>query len=438
MNFDKIEKWSFRYALLKLYLSFIHNFVWYRKIEFKNIENLPENEAVIITPNHQNALMDALAILFAVKGQPVFLARSDIFANPWSARFLKFIKIMPIYRIRDGMESLGKNDAVFDKTLEILSKKQKLVILPEGNHAGFRRLRALKKGVSRIAFKAEEDNDFKLGIKIVPVGIDYSHYQNFRTRLLINFGKPIPVSDFIDLYKENPQKGMNALRMKLKKEISPLMLDIQSNENYDLFYDVSEMAQEENKAKLYERLLSRKKIIQKLSYLEQNNPENIEKLKNHFDKYSQILKKYNLKHWVIKKRKLSAFNLFIKTFGYLVGFPFFLFGLLTNYIPYIIPMIVTKNVKDPQFHSSFKFVLGVISFTVFYIIAFFTFFAFFEIWWIRLLFIILVPSTGIFSIHYYIGLKKLKSLYKLKSIQKSEDYQEIINNRNKILEILNN
>ncbi len=72
--------------------------------------------------------------------------------------------------------------------------------MPEGNHSRYRRLRTLKKGISRIVFLAEETNNFKLNIKIIPVGIDYSNYINFRSRLFINYGEPINVSDFYDIY----------------------------------------------------------------------------------------------------------------------------------------------------------------------------------------------------------------------------------------------
>ena len=43
------------------------------------VENINPDDHLIFAPNHQNALMDALAVLFTHKGQPVFLARADIF-----------------------------------------------------------------------------------------------------------------------------------------------------------------------------------------------------------------------------------------------------------------------------------------------------------------------------------------------------------------------
>ena len=79
MGRKNIEKYSARYALLKKVAGFWHNKVFYRKIIIIGRENINPDHHLIFAPNHQNALMDALAVLFTHKGQPVFLARADIF-----------------------------------------------------------------------------------------------------------------------------------------------------------------------------------------------------------------------------------------------------------------------------------------------------------------------------------------------------------------------
>ena len=90
----------------------------------------------------------------------VFLARADIFKKKFIAAILYFLKILPVYRIRDGFSSLKGNDEIFTKTIDVLKNKNGLVILPEGDHSGFRRLRQLKKGICRVAFQSDEATDF--------------------------------------------------------------------------------------------------------------------------------------------------------------------------------------------------------------------------------------------------------------------------------------
>ena len=79
MGKNNIEKFSLGYALVKAVTGFWHNNFFYRKIIVLGLENINPGDHLIFAPNHQNALMDALAVLFTHKGQPVFLARADIF-----------------------------------------------------------------------------------------------------------------------------------------------------------------------------------------------------------------------------------------------------------------------------------------------------------------------------------------------------------------------
>ena len=172
--------------------------------------------------------MDALAVLFTNKGQNVFLARADIFKRKSVAAILYFLKILPVYRIRDGFSSLKGNDEIFTKTIDVLKHKNGLVILPEGDHAGFRRLRQLKKGICRVAFQSDEATGFNLKIKIIPVGIEFSNYSRYRQVLTVVYGKPIEVSEFFDLYKESPERALNELRSKLSNEMKTNMVHIES------------------------------------------------------------------------------------------------------------------------------------------------------------------------------------------------------------------
>ncbi|NJM15402.1 MAG: hypothetical protein HC896_08510 [Bacteroidales bacterium] len=157
MNKKEIDNKSIGYNLLRTYTKFIFR-RYYKKYETHNAKSVKQNKPIIFALNHQNALMDALAVVHAVKSQPVFLARSDIFRNPVQAKILNFFKIMPIYRIRDGAENVKKNDEVFEKTMNVLrNKKSPLGIMPEGMHGDKRRLRPLVKGVFRIALLAQQE-----------------------------------------------------------------------------------------------------------------------------------------------------------------------------------------------------------------------------------------------------------------------------------------
>ena len=82
-----IHKRNFIYYNIYPYVrAFFFHF--YGKVQVKGLENIPKDQPVIFAPNHQNALMDALIVLFASPQDVVFLARADIFKSRFMAFFI--------------------------------------------------------------------------------------------------------------------------------------------------------------------------------------------------------------------------------------------------------------------------------------------------------------------------------------------------------------
>jgi len=173
MGKKNIEKYDVFYQLLKNYVGFWHNYIFYRRVIVLGKDTLDFSVPTILAPNHQNALMDAMAVLCTLDRQLIFLARADIFRKRIVAKILYALKMLPVYRIRDGFEAVKQNDDTFRDTLRVMENRNGVVILPEGNHATFRKLRQLKKGICRIAFQTAEAKGFNGEINIIPVGLEY-------------------------------------------------------------------------------------------------------------------------------------------------------------------------------------------------------------------------------------------------------------------------
>jgi len=375
VKLGKVEKWSFGYMLLKSWVGFWHNNFFYRKIVVLNKENIPKGAHIIFTLNHQNSLMDPLALHFALKWkQLVFLARSDIFKKKFIAKILLFLKILPIYRIRDGYSALKNNDAVFLKTIEVVKNKRALALLPEGSHEGIHRLRQLKKGFARIAFQTEEANDYSLDIKIVPVGLDYDNYNSYRSKLVLNFGEAISVSDYYEMYKESPVKTINRLKDDLWEKLHPLMIHIESEEFYDLNNELrivyrKKMLQHMAKNNGSQCLLKAdQELIKILGVCEREDKARLQVLKEKLPVFLKDLKASGVSQATIEKDRICI----MQTAGMIVvlaiTFPLFLYGLINNFLPYWLPKKIAYKIRDPQFISSIKFVLSRIFFPLFHII----------------------------------------------------------------------
>lgn len=438
---DTIEKHSFLYSIIRPYVDLVTT-TFFRTKEI-NYDKVPKDDIIIFAPNHQNTLMDALAVVATIKTQPVFLARADIFKKKAIIKILTFLKILPIYRIRDGKESLRNNDAIFQKTIDVLKNKNGLVILPEGTHGEHRRLKTLKKGISRIAFEAEESNNFKLNIKIVPVGLDWSNYINFRSRLFVYYGEPINVSDYYDEYKKNPPRAMNMLREKLSEELKKYMIHIENEEYYDMFDNIRyiylpRMIKKmgfKNK-KQPNQLFAQQNIIEQLNKYVDSNPEETKVLNNKTIKYTELLEKLNFRHWVIQKQKFSVLGIIAQFMLMIPLFPIYLYGAIFNYLPYKIPVWATKKIKDPQFLSSVRDVAALVLFPIYYIILLIIGLFVFEYWWLKIIVPVTALFSGLFAFHYYIEAKKLfaRFRYNLKTFFRNKDLLELKDHYNFIIQ----
>ncbi len=429
MSKKRIDKWSLFYEFLKRTIIRFSFRNYFKKFSINNVENIPENAPVILAPNHQNALIDAMAIVTGNKYQTVFIARADIFNSPLLIAILTFLKILPMYRMRDGAINLKKNEEIFDRTLNILRRKSSpIAIFAEGNHGKYRRLRPLVKGIFRMAFRAQEDYGTQPGVKIVPLGLDYGHYQKFRSTLFLNYGKPIEVCEYYQLYKENNALGINALRERLSEEMKKYIIHIPSEENYNLYMDLRVVYNDNMRRKLgisghglADKFAADKEMIAVLNDYEEKQPEKVKELSSKMEKYMKGLKEMNLRDWVLKKKKYSLILMFFHFLSLVLTFPLFLLGLIENYLPYKIPLLFTSRIKDPQFIATFKYGLGIVSFLLFYIILIPLILIFVPFWWLKLVGILTLPYTGLFAYKYFISAKKLraKCRYNIFTIKKN-------------------
>ena len=441
MGIKNIEKRSSVYSLLRIWVGFWHNKIFYRKVELINIENIPEKGHLIFTPNHQNALMDALALIFTVDRRFVFMARSDIFKKPFIASILYTLKILPIYRIRDGYDSLKKNKEIFQKTVDVLSSDESsLVMLPEGNHSGIRRLRPLKKGFARIAFQTEEANNYNLNIKIVPVGIYYEDYQAFRSKITLNFGKPVSVSNYYEQYKEAPAIAFNLIKNELSDKMKPLIINIETEEYYSTFNTLRELYLDrfierfKNGYSKIKTLLVQQIIVNQLEAYLNKYPEQISELNDRVNNYMNRLSELNLGN-IYQLRKESFAKITFQSILLILLFPVYLYGLLNNILPYQITKRAEAKIKDPQFKSSFAFAVSLVSFPLFNILQTLIIIFFVNDWYWLLAYFISVPLSGIFAWYYWGWLKIVKQKWTINKLfrnrksyfmQMQDDYEAIL------------
>lgn len=438
MRIKPLKKYSIGYEVLRFFVS-VYFRIFYRQLHVTGLENIPDQGPLIFAPNHQNALMDALAIVCTVKRQPVFLARSDIFKKPMQAAALRFLRILPVFRMRDGYGTLKENDEVFDRVTEVLLNDGAIGIMPEGNHGDKKMLRPLKKGILRIAFQAEESSDFNLNLKIVPVGLEFDNYTSFRSSLFVNFGKPFDFKHIFDEYKENQTVAMNRAKDFLADNLRLYMIDIRNEENHSTFIDLWSLAGEklENlfksaKSKLYRHFHGGKVLSEAINKFQNDNASFLESLSVKVKRLSEILRENNLKIACLAKSPESRIGLGFKFLGLVLLSPVWLYGLVNSFIPWLIIRKLTKMIQDAQFISSFKFGLSLVLFTLFYLIQFLVI-GFILGFSFGMIYLLSLPLTGFIAWAYLKWWRKLIQAYSYSSIDKQGKLESALQLRDEIL-----
>lgn len=212
--------------LINLFLRFLVKVAlhgYFHKIRILGKENIPKDKPIILVSNHQNALIDPLLLATHIQLKPYFLTRASVFQNSLAAKMLNFIRMLPVYRVRDGYASLQQNQNTFDQTYEVLCKNGTVIIFAEGSHSNIRKVRPLMKGFTRMAFGLKEKYPDCEPV-ILPVGIDYSAHMRSGSRVLISFGKPIPV--------DMPISQSGKLNKSVENALKELTVDI-PGEDYE-------------------------------------------------------------------------------------------------------------------------------------------------------------------------------------------------------------
>ncbi|MCB0495637.1 MAG: 1-acyl-sn-glycerol-3-phosphate acyltransferase [Cyclobacteriaceae bacterium] len=365
------------YNTLYFLLSILIRF-YFRQWQVANYKGIPHKGPVIFAANHQNAFLDALVILFSQPRSVYYLVRANIFESATARFWLESLRMLPIYRVRDGIRSVAKNDEIIDKCVGILSRGHSpLTIFAEGNHNLRRALRPLQKGIARIAFAAMEANNFDLDLAVVPIGLNYGRHTRFRSDMLVNYGEPIYVKDYIPLYKENPNKAYLKLVDDLYQKLDERVLSIRPTEYYEQIEN-EWLHKRTPKHDLIEQFNADKELLSQLEDKYSSNPVEISD---------------EAKAEPIPPTPSLAYRILM--------FPVFIYGYINSYPSYyLLNLIIKKVVSDIHFYGSVKKASNLIIAPLLFLVQAFIVYLLVGNGVIALLYFISLPFTGILAYDY--------------------------------------
>lgn len=422
-------------------------YAFWRRRQFHGRKNIPKDKPIFYIPNHQNAFLDAIClvpILDSTK-QFTFLMRAASFKGKLVKKFLYSLNMLPIYRQLDGNENLDKNNEIFYNCKWLLERQRPIICFAEGTHSMIRKMRPFKKGPLRFAFATEEMNDCKLDIHFVPTGINYTDPTNFGGELLVNFGKPIRLMDYMEMYKENQAKALTELKRDLEKSLAELMINLKNDEYYqeeemsrEILIHHFKLSAEGRFATLRKEFEFAQKAMEKLESTVFSVKDIAENLKSRLHTYFSGIKKNKFRDPMFDSN-YKTMNVAMACFVFLIGFPIFLTGLTLYIAPYILSVrIATKTVKDPAFNSSIIWATGTLFITLMYLVVFIMCGIFIGNWWIAILTIPACALLGALALWYKRKFNKFMAEIRFKKFRQTEEGKILLNLRKEIVKDLLN
>jgi hypothetical protein len=319
--------------------------------------------------------------------------------------------LIPIHRREDSPDQPINNEEAFAASFKALQQKKTLLIFPEGNSFNQRRLRKIKTGTARIALGAEANSNNSLSIKILPVGLNYSAPTRFRSDVFVNVGEPITAADYAMAYKQDGPAAVLALTEEIRQRLEALIIHTPTDEEDELARQVHAIYKERLseaiplQARPHEQdFLHAQAIIRSISHFSQTQPARVAVLKQKLNDYMLQLKRLRLQDALMGKRSDVVLRQAILNLLYLVlGLPLYLYGLLHNYLPYIIPSKVAGAVtKEEEWRAPVMLTVGIFTFPLFYLL---------EVGLVRswlhptlpwsVLYFLSLPLSGFFSFYYW-------------------------------------
>jgi 1-acyl-sn-glycerol-3-phosphate acyltransferase len=201
----------------------------FSRIEVRGLDRVSWNEPCIVSPNHQNAFLDALLVGITAPVTLTFPSRASVFGTPFDW-FLEALNMVPIYRRRDGFDKLQKTRDILAEQRHQLRQGRSLVLFSETEHAHTYYLRPLSRGSARLALKTQQETDRT--VQLVPVGINYYHLCQPGFKVSIVFGKPLRAPDYMDRYQNEEAVCVNELRDDLTAAMKDCMLVPEKTDDY--------------------------------------------------------------------------------------------------------------------------------------------------------------------------------------------------------------
>ncbi|HMQ89419.1 MAG TPA: 1-acyl-sn-glycerol-3-phosphate acyltransferase, partial [Flavilitoribacter sp.] len=329
----------------------------FKKIDLIRKERIPGQGPVIFAANHPTAFIDHALLACFQSRNLQFLTRGDYYTNPVNTFLLGLGHIRPVYRIHESGFTMAKtNLKSFAGYFMPGKEKEALMVSVEGYTTHEKRLRPVRKGAARIAFETLEAGT-AAEVHIVPVGLNYTYADRFRSQAMVVFDEPIRASDYMGLLHENKAKAVNALTEEIKKRLEANVIIIRKDREevaeafFTLYRSDHPRASRPVVTGFQEQLWAEKAIADGVNAMDDRTYEEWNELQKY---YFSTLERAGLQDETLVRRNVKTFSNRLKL---ILGFLPATAGCLWSLPPFWLGKRMSAKMKRRSFVSSVR--LGV-------------------------------------------------------------------------------
>lgn len=448
---------SILYTGLRKILSYAVE-LYYVDVQSIGRELIPEEGPVIFAANHPNSIMDTVVLGTQNDRAISYMAKSGLFSNPAVAWLFNQCGVIPVYKKPRPGKS---NEDSFRRAYEVLEEGGTIGIFPEGRNSGEREMHEIKTGTSRIALGAEAKNNYDLGIRIIPVGLNFENRDQFLTSVLVRFGEPINVSDYRAEHMEDDRSAVRSLTDEIQTRIQQLATHIEGERNVELVQDIlkiygrdllvsieerrqverkstsvdfdslrevdfdfggidqdilktkdprglrnwlfDEIKQTRKKSDLDDHFFLKERVADALKHYEEEHPELVDEMKIEIWKYKDHLRQVHLKNDFGSRdpETLSFRKEALRFTTYmLAGALPAAWGFIHNALPYFLTWSFSIRAPDEAQRAIRGLSLGAVAYPLLYSPFFYLVWTVSQLWWVVLIYGISMPISGFFFLRY--------------------------------------
>ena len=392
---------------------------FFRSVDVRHPERVPADGPVLLCINHPNNFIDSLLVGGAVPRKVHYLATAALFRNRLIARFLLACGAIAVYRKQDDPDKMQKNADTFEACFQAFGEGRLVAIYPEGTTHAEVRVQRIKTGAARLALGYESERPGAL--RVIPVGLNFDARKSFRGRVLVSFGPAIPVTPYLDAYRRDPVKAVEALTDAIQWGIEAEVVHVERIDESRLVNAIQELYRDELVRELREeRGLAERQIdlvrlsraiVDSTNYFKQRDPERVERIWQSIQSYRALLAEYRVKDEAVRARleRRRPRQRIRRGWEAIAGFPFFVYGAAVNFLPYWIPRWVARHMSRKETdYATWRFLTAMIALPLLW---------FLETWVVArmagpavaLVFLVSLPLSGVIAYRYWVGAGRLRS-----------------------------